>query len=79
MIALNRLAERYLEIDQYQRAAQALTDLGTRFPQNGVDAWFRLGELYERRLKDPAKALAAYGKVPVGSGKYRDAQRKLKR
>jgi hypothetical protein len=44
-----------------------------------VDAWFRLGELYERRLKDPARALAAYSKVPVGSGKYRDAQRKLKR
>jgi hypothetical protein len=79
MVALNRLADRYMEINQYQRAAQALTDLGTRFPKNGVDSWFRLGELYERRLKDPAQARAAYEKVPVGSPKYRDAQRKLKR
>jgi serine/threonine protein kinase/TolA-binding protein len=79
MIALNRLVERYMELNQYERAAQALTDLGTHFPKNGVDAWFRLGELYERRLKDPAKARAAYENVPVGSAKYRDAQRKLKR
>ncbi len=78
MIALNRLAGRYMEINQYQHAAQALSDLATRFPTNGVDAWFRLGELYERRLKDPARARGAYSKVPPGSARYRDAQRKLK-
>ncbi len=32
-------------------AAQVLEDLGARFPDNPVDVWFRLGELYERRLK----------------------------
>ena len=29
------------------------------------DFWFRLGEIYERRLNDPAKAREAYAKVPA--------------
>ena len=39
----------------------------------------RVGELYERRLKDPVKAREAYEKVPATSARYRDAQRKLSR
>jgi serine/threonine protein kinase/outer membrane protein assembly factor BamD (BamD/ComL family) len=77
MNALNRLAEMYLDLDQHALAAQALNDLGTRFPANPYDAWFRLGELYERRLKDPVRARDAYARVPPKSPKYRDAQRKL--
>jgi tetratricopeptide (TPR) repeat protein len=79
MAAFNRLAGFYEDIDQYERAAQALTALATNFPSNTVDAWFRAGEIYERRLKDMEKARAAYEKVPPGSSKYRDAQRKLQR
>jgi hypothetical protein len=79
MNALNRLFELYTDLDQHAFAAQALTDLGTRFPKNPFeDAWFRLGELYERRLKDPVRARDAFAKVPPASPKYRDAQRKLK-
>ena len=78
MIALNRLAGLYLDMNQPERAAQALTDLGTRFPSH-AEAWFRLGELYERRLKDPAKAREAYEKVPSTSPRYKDAQRRLAR
>jgi len=79
MAAFNRLASLYEDIDQYERAAQALTALATNFPNNTVDAWFRAGEIYERRLKDVEKARAAFEKVPQGSSKYRDAQRKLQR
>jgi TolA-binding protein len=79
MNALNRLSEMYLDLNQPALAAQALIDLGTRFPKNPFDdAWFRLGELYERRLKDPARAREAYAKVAPTSPKYRDAQRRLK-
>jgi TolA-binding protein len=79
MLALNRLAELYEDAGQHAFAAKALTDLATRFPNRALDAWYRLGELYERRLKDPARAREAYEKVPPASPRYRDAQRKLKR
>jgi hypothetical protein len=41
--------------------------------------WFRLGELYERRLRNPDKARQAYERVPADSPRYRDAQQRLKR
>jgi TolA-binding protein len=79
MLALTRLVNLYEDANQHAFAAQALIDLGTRFPNQALDAWYRLGELYERRLKDPARAREAYEKVPAASPRYRDAQRKLKR
>jgi TolA-binding protein len=79
MNALNRLSEMYTDLNQHAFAAQVLNDLGTHFPENPYDSWFRLGELYERRLKDPVRARDAYSKVPPTSQKYRDAQRKLQR
>ena len=56
-----------------------LEDLGARVPGNPMEVWFRLGELYERRLNDPAKARAAYAKVPPASSRYGEAQRRLTR
>jgi hypothetical protein len=41
--------------------------------------FFRLGEIYERRLKDPVRAKDAYAKVPPNSPRYNEAQRRLKR
>lgn len=79
MLALFRLGNGYADEDQYEMAARAWTDLATRYPENPHDAWYLLGELYERRLKDPAKAQAAYAQVPQSSRRYQDAQRKLKR
>jgi TolA-binding protein len=76
MSALNRLAALYVEEEEYLRAAHALTDLANRFPNNPHDAWFRLGELYERRLNDRERARAAYAQVPQSSSRYRDAQRR---
>ena len=78
MTAFNRLAELYDDLEQYDRAAQAYTDLATNFPDNPNDAWFRAGEIYERRLKDVDKARDALREGAAGSSKYRDAQRKLR-
>ena len=41
--------------------------------------WFRLGDIYERRLKNPEKAREAYAKVPQSSSRYNEAQRRMKR
>jgi serine/threonine protein kinase/TolA-binding protein len=77
--AFLRLAEAYQDLRQYERAAQALSTLATNFPTNAGEAWFRAGEIYEERLKDPTRAREAYEKVPSGSPRHRDAQRKLGR
>jgi serine/threonine protein kinase len=72
-----KMGEIYEDLDRYPLQAQALTDLTTRFPQTKFDAFWKLGEVSERRLKDKARALDAYSKVPPTSPKYRDAQKKL--
>lgn len=76
--ALYRLANMYDELRRYDLEADALERLGSRFPESRYDPWFRAGELYERRLKDRDKALAAFARVPPSSPRYRDAQRKIK-
>jgi TolA-binding protein len=78
MLALYRLATGLADEDQWALAAAAWTDLGTRYPDNPHDAWWMLGELYERRLRDAARAKAAYAQVPASSKRYQDAQRKLR-
>jgi tetratricopeptide (TPR) repeat protein len=78
MIALNRLAELYADIGEFARAAETYTTLATNFPGNPNDAWFRAGEIYERRLKDMTQARDAYAGVPEGTSRYKDAQRRLK-
>ncbi len=79
MPARNRLAIMLTQMNRHLEAAQVLEDLGARFADNPMDVWFRLGELYERRLNDPVKAREAYAKVPPGSGRYAEAQRRLTR
>jgi hypothetical protein len=60
-------------------AADAYSQLGTSFPNTRFDAWFKAGELYERRLNNREAARAAYLKVPASSSKYRDAQNRSQR
>jgi TolA-binding protein len=79
MLALYRLGAGYADNDQWEMAARAWTDLANRYPDNPNDAWWLLGELYERRLRDNTRALAAYAQVPQSSKRYQDAQRKLRR
>ena len=79
MVARNRLAVMLAQMDRHAEAAQLLEELATKFPENPLDAWFRVGEIYERRLRNPVKAKEAYAKVPPGSSRYNDAQQRLKR
>ena len=79
MLALFRVGSGYADADQWEMAARAWTDLATRYPDNPHDAWWLLGELYERRLRDDERAKAAYAQVPSTSKRYQDAQRKLTR
>jgi len=69
-----QLGESYDRLKEYALAVQAYVELATRFPDTRLDAWFRAGEISERRLKNKEEARAAYLKVPATSGRYRDAQ-----
>lgn len=75
--ALWKLGEIYDDLKLYDRAATAYSELGARFPRTGFDCWFRAGELYEKKLKDAARAVEAYSKVPAASSSYREAQSRL--
>ena len=79
MAARNRLALTFEDMNQWAEAARLLEELATRASGNPAEVWFRLGEIYERRLKDPAKAKAAYARVPQASPRFNEAQRRLKR
>ena len=75
--ALWRLAQEYRDRRLYEPAAATFADLGTRFPETRYDAWFAAGELFEKQLKDMARARDAYAKVPAASPRYEAAQKKL--
>jgi TolA-binding protein len=75
--ALWRLGQEYRDRRLYDLAAATFTDLATRFPDTRYDAWFSAAELFEKQLKDSARAREAYGKVPAASPRYEAAQKKL--
>jgi predicted Zn-dependent protease len=75
--ARNRLAMMLTQMNRHAEAAQVLEDMAAH-GDNPMDVWFRLGEIYERRLNDMTKAREAYAKVPPGSPRYNDAQKKLR-
>jgi serine/threonine protein kinase/TolA-binding protein len=77
--ALVKLADMYDDIKRYELAADTLSDLAKRFPNNTRDAAWRAGEMYEKRVKDMQKARQAYMSVPASSSHYRDAQKKLQK
>ena len=79
MIALNRLSIMLQGMDKWAETAQTLETLTNRYPGNPANAWFRLGDVYERRLNQPAKAKEAYGKVPQDSPSYTEAQKRFNR
>ncbi len=72
-----RLAEYYEDLKRYDLEVQAWIGLGSYFPKTRHDPWWQAGEIYERRLRDNAKAKDAYARVPNTSRRYRDAQKKL--
>jgi TolA-binding protein len=80
MAARIRLATMLEDLDRHKEAAAVLEELGARAGgSNPGEVFFRLGEIYERRLKDPVRAKDAYAKVPQNSPRYDEAQRRLKR
>jgi tetratricopeptide (TPR) repeat protein len=75
--ALWRLAQEYRERRLHEQAAATFGELATRFPNTKYDAWFAAAEVYEKQLRDPARAREAYAKVPATSPKHEQAQKKL--
>jgi serine/threonine protein kinase/tetratricopeptide (TPR) repeat protein len=76
-IARNRLALAFEDIDRWRDAATVREEMAAK-NENPNENYFKLAELYERRLNDRAKSLEWYGRVPSTSPRYQDAQRKLK-
>jgi TolA-binding protein len=77
-LATWRLAEAYVSLKRFDLAAatyEALADDDERRDQ----ASFAAGELYEKRLKDPARAAMAYGRVRSTSSRYAEAQKRLQK
>ena len=79
LIARNRLALTFTQLNRHQEAVGMLEEIAAKSGENTPqDLWWRVGEIYERRLNDDVKAREAYAKVPPGSPRYNDAQRKLR-
>jgi serine/threonine protein kinase/outer membrane protein assembly factor BamD (BamD/ComL family) len=74
--ALQRLAAIYVDTKRFEGAAALLERLAARDDDGRFDAWFAVAEIYNRRLKDPQRARAAYARVPASSPHYAEAQKK---
>jgi serine/threonine protein kinase/TolA-binding protein len=77
MIARNRLALAFADLNRWPDAAAVLEEMAAK-NENPNETYFRLAEIYERRLKNRPKAMENYAKVPSTSTRYNDAQRRLK-
>ena len=75
--ALGKLAGLYEDIRRYDLAAECWIDLATRNPNSQSEAWFKAGELFEKKVKDKERAKDAYSKVPHASPDYATAQKRL--
>ena len=71
------LGQMYEDLKRWDLAAKAYEELGLHFPKTRLDAWYQAAEIYERRLKDAAKAKSAYAMVPTTSPRYKEAQKKV--
>jgi tetratricopeptide (TPR) repeat protein len=78
-LALWKLAQMYQRIRRFDLAAETLTELGEQYPASEHDPWFAAAEIYDKRLKDPSVARAAYARVPATSRKFEEAQKRLHR
>ena len=77
-LATWKLAEGYASLKRFDLAVAAYEALGED-DERRDEAWFAAGELYERRLKDPARATVAYGRVRSTSSRYAEAQKRLQK
>jgi outer membrane protein assembly factor BamD (BamD/ComL family) len=73
-----RLAEGYTSLKRFDLAASTYEALADD-EDSRDEASFAAGELYEKRLKDPARATTAYGRVRSTSSRYAEAQKRLQK
>ena len=74
-----QLGETYADVKKFELAAQSFAELGRRFPGTELEAWWRAGQIYDRRLDKEAEAIEAYRQVPESSSHYGDAQKRITR
>ncbi|HWF85021.1 MAG TPA: tetratricopeptide repeat protein, partial [Vicinamibacterales bacterium] len=74
--AFNKLARIYANAKRFEIAARTFQTLAARDPADRYDAWFAAGELFDKRLKDKARAREAYAHVPSSSRHYAEAQKR---
>jgi TolA-binding protein len=74
-LSMTRLARLYERQKQYQLAADTYAQRAKFHPKKADEAWFRSGEIYRKRLQNPAKARAAYSNVPATSSYFNDARK----
>jgi len=77
--ALNRLARIYTDTKRFELAADAFQTLASRGADDRDEAWFAAGELYDKRLKDAARAAAAYSRIRPSSPHYAEARKRIAR
>jgi serine/threonine protein kinase len=77
-LATWKLAEGYMSQKRFDLAAATYETL-VDDDERGDEASFAAGELYEKRLKDPARATMAYGRVRSTSSRYAEAQKRLQK
>lgn len=77
--ALNKLARIYADTKRFEIAGATFQELAMRDADDRYDAWFAAGEIYEKRLKDNARARAAYLRVPQSSPHYAEARKRITR
>jgi serine/threonine protein kinase len=77
-LAMWRLAEGYMSLKRFDLAAAAYEAIADD-DERGDEASFAAGELYEKRLKAPARATIAYGRVRSTSSRYAEAQKRLQK
>ncbi|MEO8195682.1 MAG: protein kinase [Thermoanaerobaculia bacterium] len=71
------IGQMYEDLKRWDLAAKAYEELGLHFPKTRFDAWFQAAEIYDRRLKDAAKAKSTFSMVPTTSPRYKEAQKKI--
>jgi tetratricopeptide (TPR) repeat protein len=76
--AFNKLARIYADAKRFEIAALTFQKLAARDAAERYDAWFAAGELFDKRLKDKARAREAYSHVPPSSPHYAEAQKRLR-
>jgi TolA-binding protein len=78
-VALYQLGRIYADAKRFEIAATTYQKLAERDRDNKYEAWFTAGDIYDKRLKDAARARDAYARVPVSSARYAEAQKRLRK